>query len=237
MRWFCFRAIAALVLVAAAACSSSSPGGAGSGADAAASGTLPKVTIAGDSISVGLGASLRGALGTGVDVKVIGEGGTGLARPDNFDWPTRLQKLAKEFPPTVLVLSLGSNDAQDLTDAGGKDLVPFTKAPPSAAWDAEYTRRLETSFDAFASTGTRVLWIGHVVTRDAKVGAMNRHIHQLAVAAAQGRPFVEVADLAALLGTGEQPATRCLVDDGLHLTVACLDEAAGKLRDELPPLR
>jgi len=89
---------------------------------------------------------------------------------------------------------------------------------------------------AFATTGTRVLWVGHVRTNDPKVGATNRHINQLAVAAAKDRPFVEVADLAELLGTGESTASRCLVSDGLHLSVACLDEAAGKLRDRLPPL-
>jgi hypothetical protein len=47
------------------------------------------------------------------------------------------------------------------------------------------------------------------------------------------RPFVEVADLGALLGFGDQPATRCLNGDGLHLTPACLDEAATKLRPQL----
>src|SRR4051812_4784866 len=46
-----------------------------------------KLTVAGDSISVGLGASLRTAAGADVVVKVIGVEGTGLARPDRFDWP------------------------------------------------------------------------------------------------------------------------------------------------------
>jgi hypothetical protein len=236
MRRSVLSALVALAVLAivAAGCRASS----GSSTSQAPSGStvLPKVTVAGDSISYGLGASLRTALGSDVDVKVISEGGTGLARPDNFDWPTRLQKLAKEFPPTVLVLSVGSNDAQDLTDSNGKDLVPFASYPPSAAWDAEYTKRLETSFDAFASTGTRVLWVGQVVTADPKVGQMNRHINQLAVAAARSRPFVDVADLAELLGTGETKATRCLNDDGLHLTPACLDEAAATLKTRLPPL-
>ena len=225
-------ALAAGLLMLLAACSSSpsNMATAGPATDAA----KPKVTVAGDSISVGLGSSLRTALGDSVDTKIIGEGGTGLARPDNFDWPTRLQKLAREFPPNVLVFSVGSNDAQDLTDAGGKDLVPF-RNPPTAAWDAEYTKRLEAAFDAFAGTGTRVLWVGHVYTADPKVGATNRHINQLAQAAAQDRPFVEVADLAALLGTGDNKATACLIDDGLHLTVACYDKAAAGLRDRLPP--
>ena len=194
-----------------------------------------KYTVAGDSISVGLGAALRTKTPSDVVVKVIGEEGTGLARPDRFDWPTRLQALAKDFPPQVLVLSLASNDAQDLTDGNGKVVA---KAGTSA-WDAEYKRRLGATFDAFASTptGTKVMWVGHVRTAEDRVGLANRHIHQLAVEEAASRPWVAVADLAQLLGTGEQKATRCLRDDGLHLTNPCLDEAATALESRLEQLR
>jgi hypothetical protein len=110
-----------------------------------------KVTVAGDSISVGIGTQLRTAVdGTRV-VKVIGEPGTGLARPDSFDWPARLEELARDYPPQVLVLSLGSNDAQDLLDADGGLVAPLSD---DAAWDAEYTARLARSFDAFEGSGT-----------------------------------------------------------------------------------
>ena len=38
---------------------------------------------------------------------------------------------------------------------------------------------------------------------------------------------------AGLLGTGEQPATRCLAADGLHLVPACLREADEQLLGQL----
>jgi len=213
---------------------------AGCGATSAASGggTAPntaatyKITVAGDSISVGLGASIRGVEGDHAVVKVIGVEGTGLARPDTFDWPARLQQLAREFPPQVLVFSLSSNDAQDLLDVQGKVVARLSD---TAAWDAEYERRLGASFDAFASTGTTVVWVGHVRTAQDRVGLVNRRVQKLAAATAASRPFVVVADLADLLGTGEQKADRCLIADGLHLTVACLDEAATKLLPTLAP--
>lgn len=225
-------ALALLVLVATA-CSSAEGNTASAGAGAPTT-PKPKVTVAGDSISIGLGASLRGRPGAaGLDVKVIGEEGTGLARPDRFDWPARLTKLAAEFPPRVLVLSVGSNDAQDLTDASGTVVVPFRD---QAAWDAAYKERLAAAFDAFRDNpaGTKVLWVGHVVTAEPKVGQTNRRIHRLAAEVAADRPWVQVEDLAALLGTGEQPATGCLVEDGLHLTTACLDRAAEALLPKLP---
>ena len=199
---------------------------------AAAGAPAKKITVAGDSISVGLGASLRKAVSADVTLKVIGEEGSGLARPDDFNWPERLRTLARDFPPEVLVLSLSSNDAQDLADETGKRVVPYSQ---TAQWDQEYSNRLAQTFDAFKDSGTTVLWVGHVRTKKDKVGLANRRIQQLAAQVASTRPWVVVQDLATLLGTGEAVATGCLTADGLHLKTDCLDVAARALRD-LPPI-
>ena len=198
-----------------------------------------KVTVAGDSISFGLGPAVREQVATrpNSQTKVIGVGGTGLARPDNVDWPGRLETLAKDFPPKALVLSLGSNDAQDLTDENGRTVANFAPADTAdgAAWDAEYSTRLARSFDAFKDSGTTVLWVGHLRTEEDRVGLTNRRIHRLAVAAAASRPWVKSADLAELLGSGEDVATDCLLDDGLHLKVSCYERAAKGLNGLMPP--
>lgn len=221
---------AALALIlAAAGC-----GGSGDGSEAAAGAvTEHKVTVAGDSISVGLGAELRGVVDDAVVVKVIGVEGSGLARPDAFDWPARLTELARDFPPQVLVLSLGSNDAKDLTDASGAVVVPFAD---TVAWDAEYSRRLAAAFDAFQDADVRVVWVGHVRTAEDEVADTNRRVHELVTRVAADRDWVEVADLAELLGVGDdEVAERCLVEDGLHLTVECLQEAATALEPRVVP--
>lgn len=198
-----------------------------------------KVTVAGDSISFGLGPAVREQVATrpNSQTKVIGVGGTGLARPDNVDWPGRLETLAKDYPPKVLVFSLGSNDAQDLTDENGTTVARFAPADTAdgAAWDAEYSTRLARSFDAFKDSGTTVLWVGHLRTQKDRVGLTNRRIHRLAVAAAASRPWVKSADLAELLGSGEDVATDCLLDDGLHLKVSCYETAAKGLNGLMPP--
>jgi hypothetical protein len=193
---------------------------------------VEKITVAGDSISVGLGSVLREAVGDDVTVKVIGEVGTGLARPDDFDWPERLRELARDYPPDVLVFSLSSNDAQDLVDADGKLVASRSD---ETKWDLEYASRLAESFDAFENSDTTVLWVGHVRTSKDKVGLANRHIQQLAAQVASTRPWVVVQDLASILGTGESVAKSCLVPDGLHLKVNCLEMAALRLI-ELPPI-
>lgn len=200
-------------------------------AGASASGEGRKVTVAGDSISVGLGAALRTAVDDDIEVKVIGEPGTGLARADSFDWNARLVELARDFPPDVLVFSLGSNDAQDLVDADG-DVVATVS--DDVAWDAEYSRRLAAAFDAFEGTDTTVVWVGHVRTEEDRVGITNRHVHELAAALAADRDWVVVTDLAEMLGSGEDVAEDCLVADGLHLTVDCLERAADSLASSAP---
>lgn len=205
-----------------------------------------KVTVAGDSISLGLGVTMReefeggditldgsGAAGERsgeLEVKAIGIDGTGLARPDNFDWPRRLEELATDFPPDVLVLSVGSNDGQDLTDADGD--VVATMAD-SQAWDDEYRSRLARAFDAFADTGTQVVWLGHVRTEDDLVADTNRHIHDLATEVASTRDWVTVADLAELTGSGAQSTSQCLRSDGLHLSAECYAGASGALLEQI----
>lgn len=228
-------------------------GAVGCGGESQASSTTAqpsehKITVAGDSISVGLGSELRdvvaasddkGAAGADavdkrVVVKVIGESGTGLARPDTFDWPKRIEQLARDHPPEVLVFSVGSNDAQDLTDANGDVVATMAQHDQ---WDTEYKRRLAKVFDAFAPvdghTATKVVWVGHVRTAKASVADTNRRVQALAAEVAADRPWVVVKDLAVLLGTGEQTASRCLLDDGLHLTTACLKEADEQLLGDL----
>ena len=202
------------------------------GDEAATPGGDGKVTVAGDSISVGVGAALRNELGPGREVRVIGEGGTGLARMDSFDWPSRLDALAREFPPDVLVFSVASNDAQDLLDADGSLVAPLSD---DAAWDREYSRRLARSFDAFEGTGTTVVWLGHVRSAEDRVGLLNRRVHRLAEQVATGRDWVEVRDLAQILGSGDEVAADCLVPDGLHLSTDCLDRAAASL-SSAPPI-
>jgi hypothetical protein len=216
----------ALVLVAC--------GGGGDDGGVAGPGTvapLPKVTVAGDSIAYALGAALRTPLGEGVDVVVIAEGSTGLARPDTFDWPMRLERLAREFPPAVLVLSVGSNDHQDLVDAAGRPEVPYQDVP---SWEAAYRERLAASVDPFATTGTRVVLVGQLRTDDGIIGEANRRIHALAVEVAAERDFVEVVDLGELTGEGDEVAVRCISEDGIHLTEACTTDAAEALAPRLP---
>ena len=124
------------------------------------------------------------------------------------------------------MFSVGSNDAQDLTDETGATVATMAD---HEAWDEEYRARLARSFDAFADTGTRVVWMGHIRPEDDEVGETNRHIHELATEVAADHDDVIVEDLAVLKGSGADSTSECLSSDGLHLSRDCYSEAAEKL--------
>ena len=190
-----------------------------------------KITVAGDSISVGFGAELREVVSDSTIVKVIGVEGSGLAFPSSFDWPSRIEELARDFPPDVLIFSLGTNDHQNLYDDQGSLVVE--RSDP--AWVEEYSSRLAKVFDSFEDSETEIWWVGHACVADADLCLTNRTIHRLADELAEDRPWVVVGDFGDLLGSGEKPATVCLNTDGIHLLAECLREASVALLDQNGP--
>ena len=62
--------------------------------------------------------------------------GTGLARPEVFNWPAYLAEAVARDHPDAVVLTIGSNDDQSLTGDGGGESF----AGPD--WIAEYHRRV-----------------------------------------------------------------------------------------------
>jgi hypothetical protein len=92
---------------------------------------------------------------------VDGHVATGLARPEVFNWPAYLQGVIARDQPDAVVLTLGSNDDQNLTGEGG--VGPFG----SPEWIDEYRRRVGGTMDAITANGRTVLfWMGAPVMRN-----------------------------------------------------------------------
>ena len=60
--------------------------------------------------------------------------GTGLARPDVYDWPGAISREMATANPDVVILIFGANDDQDMEADGHR--VPLQ----SDAWQQEYAR-------------------------------------------------------------------------------------------------
>ncbi|MGH8986225.1 MAG: DUF459 domain-containing protein [Acidimicrobiia bacterium] len=130
-----------------------------------------KIWVGGDSLSVVPGQSVlanfpgasEGVIQS-VAPEVDGQVATGLARPEVFNWPEHLKAETGRLDPDVVVLTLGSNDDQALTNAPGTGTVGQGEGE---AWVAEYRRRIGGLMDQLVSEGRTLVLIGIPIVRDA----------------------------------------------------------------------
>ena len=184
------------------------------------------ILVAGDSIAHDLGAGLTRALAPLPQVTVINEGRaiSGLVREDFFNWQTTLPALLDQRPVDAVVISIGMNDRQGITE-GGRVYPRFTPE-----WEALYQQRALSLMTAATSRGIPTVWMGMPTARNrtfhndmARINA----VFERALAQNPDVTYVPMWDLTADAG-GNYVAT--VVDaagqarglranDGMHLSV------------------
>jgi hypothetical protein len=138
-----------------------------------------KLLVAGDSMTEFMGPALinQAAANGKVAGNTVTKYGTGLVRPDFFDWSLYAQQLIDQQNPEAVVVMMGGNDGQGFTLADRRVLVDGTDA-----WAKEYRRRVEVVMRIFAGNGKRkVYWVPMPIPRNAKL-AVDYHLMDLAVA-------------------------------------------------------
>ena len=123
-----------------------------------------RVLVIGDSfiaIGGGVGNPLeRALLGyKDLDVYRSGKVSSGLSRPDYFDWNLKIQELISQNSPNIVIVMLGSNDAQTITDSNGGVVVGYASVG-GEKWNSEYGKRVSTLLDIFKQNNITVFWIG-----------------------------------------------------------------------------
>jgi len=126
-----------------------------------------RVWVGGDSLSITPGESLIARLdGTGAATAVAPTDGlvsSGLARPEIFNWPQHLNDVVAQYNPDAMVLTIGSNDDQNLTNApDGGSAGPVG----SQEWQDEYRRRVGGLMDSVAVDGRVLIYVGIPLIRD-----------------------------------------------------------------------
>ncbi len=120
-----------------------------------------RVWVGGDSLAQVPGEALERRSGKGRMLEfgsVESRLSTGLARPDLYNWFTRIGQVISDLHPDVAVLSFGADDAHDYM-AGvprGRTVGPFG----SPSWRAEYRRRVDGVTREFSAAGIVTIWIG-----------------------------------------------------------------------------
>jgi hypothetical protein len=115
------------------------------------------VVLTGDSMmAVGLGAGLMRKANDDKNLRILRafKSGTGLARPDVFNWIDQYPAMLGSEKPDVVIVAIGANDGQSFVVDG--KVVLFG----SEEWRRAYQSRVADFLATVEGTGARVLWVG-----------------------------------------------------------------------------
>ena len=115
-----------------------------------------KVLVVGDFMAGSLGDGLKTAFETtpGIVIETRANGSSGLVRDDYFNWPENLPVYVAELKPSMVIISLGANERQQMSIDGEKEKFRTDR------WLAEYTRRTGAFAALARSEKIPLLWVG-----------------------------------------------------------------------------
>lgn len=195
------------------------------------------VALVGDSMmAVGLSNILLRDSANNPNLKVIRafKSGTGLARPDVFDWMTEYPAMIGDQYPDAIIVAIGANDGQGFIDNG--KTLPFG----SDAWIKVYQQRTAAFLDLMTQNGAHVIWVGLPPMRSAQYNARIAEINRIAYTVVSQYPQASwwnpqslIADDAGQYrefgATPDGKIIRLRQSDGIHLS----DEGAALLTPAL----
>ena len=195
------------------------------------------VALVGDSMmAVGLSDNLLRGMARRKELHAVRafRAGTGLSRPDTFDWMQQYPQMLGESKPDAIIVAIGANDGQSFVQDG--KVLEFG----SDAWIAAYRERLNQFLDLLTKDGAQVIWVGLPPMRIAKYDARISLVNRLAYDTVSQREHVTWWNAGTLIADpqgqfreyAQRPdgsSMRLRAGDGIHLS----EEGAGLLA---PPL-
>jgi hypothetical protein len=183
------------------------------------------VALAGDSMmAVGLSSTLLREVPQYKDLALIKafKSGTGLARPEVFDWQTEYPAMLKDARPDIVLVAIGANDGQGFVDGGV--VYPFG----TDGWKAIYQRRVQAYLDLLEADGATVVWLGLPPMKSDVYDAHIALVNRIDYAVVSASPRAIWFSTAGLVGDANgrfqdfgdvhgQPA-RLRQGDGIHLS-------------------
>ena len=115
-----------------------------------------KILVVGDFMADGLADGLNDTYADNGDVVVKSRvnGSSGLVRQDFYDWTSTLGPILDEEKPAVLVMMIGSNDRQPISDGSS------TYTLRSDPWTREYDKRIAAVAKIAKEHGVPLVWVG-----------------------------------------------------------------------------
>lgn len=115
-----------------------------------------KVLVVGDFMAGSLGDGLKTAFEVtpGIAIETRANGSSGLVREDYFNWPGTLPGYVSEVKPSVIIISLGANDRQQMQTGDVKEKFR------TDLWTEEYRKRVNALAALARKEKLPVLWVG-----------------------------------------------------------------------------
>ena len=185
-----------------------------------------QVALVGDSMmAVGLAPVLRRNITRENGARLVRayRSGTGLGRPDVFNWPAQYPQLLGAARPELVICAIGANDAQNFQ----VDRTVYSFGTP--AWKQMYAERVREFAKLLTRDGARVLWIGMPVMRESGFARRMTSLNGLMKEVLAEFPQITWVDpnpyIAGSGGSFEQyrqdqrgKLVRLRADDGIHLS-------------------
>jgi hypothetical protein len=201
------------------------------------------VVLTGDSMmAVGLGAGLMRKANENKNLRIMRafKSGTGLARPDVFNWIDQYPAMLGSEKPDVVIVAIGANDGQSFV-VDGKVVLFGTEQ-----WRKVYQSRVADFLATVESTGARVLWVGLPPMRSEPFNQRITIVNRIAYTVVSEDPKAAWWSTASFVGdaTGsfrefaELPGGRLVrlrAPDGIHFTEDGASTMTGALMNWLDP--
>ncbi len=185
------------------------------------------VALVGDSMmAVGLSSVLLHDSAQNKNLQVVKafRSGTGLARPDVFDWMSEYPGMIGDAQPDTIIVAIGANDGQDFL-YGAKPLKFGTDA-----WISVYQQRTEQFLAMLTANGAHVVWIALPPMKAAGYNSRIDLINRISLSVVSANPNAVWWNPAPYIGDdkgqylefAEQPdgkVQRLRAPDGIHMSL------------------
>jgi len=152
--------------------------------------------VGASSMQFALGQALEKQLAAfeGLEVRRLGKASTGLARPEAFNWPARLEELLEEHKPDLVIVNFGGNDAQNIP-LPNRQRAEFG----TEAWDRVYGERVADFVARIRARNAEAVLIGMPIMRSPDFTKRMQRLNDVTEKAtrAAGGIYLDQWDLAA----------------------------------------
>jgi uncharacterized protein len=205
----------------------------------------PRVAaLVGDSMmAVGLSSVLERDSAQNKDLQLLKafRSGTGLARPDVFDWMAEYPAMLGTAHPDAVIVAIGANDAQDFLD-GDKPLKFGTDQ-----WIDVYRQRVQQFLTMLTAGGAHVVWIGLPPMKSTAYNSRVTLLNRIYVSVVSENPNATWWNPAPFIGDengqyrdfatmSQGKVERLRASDGIHMSLEGASLVSPPLLDWLNPI-